>query len=93
MPHVITSRCFTKKAKECVAVCPSGAIRELDNLCVIHPDECTDCGLCAEACPNQAIYAEEFLPEQFEEFKELAKEMAGQAPRAGVRGQGSGVGE
>ena len=85
MPHVITAPCALRKAQSCVAVCPSGAIREGANICYIHPDECTDCGLCVAACPNQAIYPQEFVPVAWQEYIELNKEMAGQAPRAGLR--------
>lgn len=49
----------------------------------IHPDECIDCGLCVAACPNQAIFAEAFVPDEWREYTELNLEMAGQAPRVG----------
>ena len=29
----------------------------------IQPDECIDCGACVPACPEEAIYHEEDLPE------------------------------
>jgi len=85
MPHVVCEPCFGRKAQCCVAVCPSGAIHEGAHLVYIHPDECTDCGLCVAACPNQAIYPAEYVPDKWQDFIELNIEMAGQAPRAGLR--------
>lgn len=41
------------------------------NFLTIHPDECIDCGLCEPECPVDAIYAEEELPENQQEFIEL----------------------
>lgn len=35
--------------------CPVEAITEGDDIFIINPDECTDCGACSEVCPNEAI--------------------------------------
>lgn len=86
MPHVVTAPCALRKSQACVDVCPVDAFHEGENMLFIHPDECTDCGLCVAACPNQAIYAEPFVPAEWREFIELNLEMAGQAPRV-VRGR------
>ena len=43
---------------------------------VIHPDECIDCALCEPECPVEAIYAEDELPEDQQEFLELNAELA-----------------
>ena len=29
-----------------------------DNMLVIHPDECIDCGVCVPECPAEAIFAD-----------------------------------
>lgn len=43
---------------------------------VIHPDECIDCALCEPECPAEAIYAEDEVPEDMEEFIALNQELA-----------------
>jgi len=39
----------------CVEVCPSTVFYEGENMLVIHPDECIDCGVCEPECPAEAI--------------------------------------
>jgi ferredoxin len=34
----------------------------------IHPGECIDCGLCVSACPVDAIYEEDYVPEQWASY-------------------------
>jgi ferredoxin len=36
--------------------------REAKDFLVIDPDECIDCGSCVDACPADAIYADNELP-------------------------------
>lgn len=43
---------------DCVEVCPVDCFYEGENMLVIHPDECTDCGACEPECPVQAIEEE-----------------------------------
>src|SRR6516225_7363882 len=40
---------------DCVAVCPVDCFYEGENMLVIHPDECIDCGVCEPECPVDAI--------------------------------------
>src|SRR6266436_3591709 len=47
--------CFTCKYTDCVEVCPVDCFYEGDNMLVIHPDECIDCGVCEPECPADAI--------------------------------------
>ena len=40
---------------DCVEVCPVDCFYEGDNMLVIKPDECIDCGVCEPECPIDAI--------------------------------------
>ena len=44
---------------------------EAAELLYIHPDECIDCGACEPACPVQAIFTEDDLPEQWRHFTKI----------------------
>jgi NAD-dependent dihydropyrimidine dehydrogenase PreA subunit len=44
----------------------------------IDPEECIDCDACVEACPVDACFAEDQLPDEWTHFAELnAKYYAG----------------
>jgi NAD-dependent dihydropyrimidine dehydrogenase PreA subunit len=34
----------------------------------IHPDECIDCGACVPACPVEAIFAFDEVPDKWKHF-------------------------
>ena len=55
MPGVITDKCIKCKHMDCVEVCPVDAFYEGENMLVINPMECVDCGCCVEECPIDAI--------------------------------------
>jgi len=55
MPYVVTEQCIKCKYMDCVEVCPVDCFYEGDNMLVIHPDECIDCGVCEPECPAEAI--------------------------------------
>ena len=40
---------------DCVDVCPVDCFYEGENMLVIHPDECIDCGVYVPECPVDAI--------------------------------------
>jgi|TARA_B100000424_G_C22929438_1_gene494439 ferredoxin len=40
---------------DCVEVCPVDCFYEGENMLVINPDECIDCGVCVPECPVDAI--------------------------------------
>ena len=40
---------------DCVEVCPVDCFYEGENMLVIHPEECIDCGVCEPECPVDAI--------------------------------------
>ena len=55
MPYVVTEACIKCKYTDCVEVCPVDCFYEGENMLVINPDECIDCGVCEAECPAEAI--------------------------------------
>ena len=55
MPYVVNEKCIKCKYTDCVEVCPVDCFYEGENMLVIHPDECIDCGVCEPECPVEAI--------------------------------------
>ena len=58
MTYVVTEACVKCKFMDCVEVCPVDCFYEGENMLVIHPDECIDCGVCEPECPANAIKAD-----------------------------------
>ena len=56
MTYVVNDACIKCKFMDCVEVCPVDCFYEGDNMLVIHPDECIDCGVCEPECPVEAIH-------------------------------------
>jgi ferredoxin len=56
MTFVVTDNCIRCKYTDCVEVCPVDCFYEGENMLVIHPDECIDCGVCVPECPAEAIF-------------------------------------
>jgi ferredoxin len=55
MTYVVLDNCIKCKYTDCVEVCPVDCFYEGENMLVIHPDECIDCGVCEPECPAAAI--------------------------------------
>ena len=55
MTYIVNENCIKCKFTDCVEVCPVDCFYEGDNMLVIHPDECIDCGVCEPECPVDAI--------------------------------------
>jgi ferredoxin len=55
MTYVVVESCIKCKYMDCVEVCPVDCFYEGENMLVIHPDECIDCGVCEPECPIEAI--------------------------------------
>ena len=55
MTSVITDTCIKCKHMACVEVCPVDAFHEGENMLVINPLDCVDCGCCIVECPIDAI--------------------------------------
>jgi NAD-dependent dihydropyrimidine dehydrogenase PreA subunit len=81
MTRVITSKCIGTKDTSCVDVCPVDCIHpkkdEADFGSVQHlyinPDECIDCGACEPACPVNAIFPDDEVPEGEKQYTEINK--------------------
>ena len=58
MTYVVNDSCIRCKTMDCVEVCPVDCFYECENMLVIHPDECIDCGVCEPECPVDAIKAD-----------------------------------
>jgi ferredoxin len=55
MTYVVNDKCVMCKHTSCVEVCPVDCFYEGENMLVINPDECIDCGVCEPECPVDAI--------------------------------------
>ena len=78
MTYVVTEACVRCKYTDCVDVCPVDCFREGANFLVIDPDECIDCTLCVAECPVEAIYAEDDVPDDQQQFIALNAELSKQ---------------
>jgi NAD-dependent dihydropyrimidine dehydrogenase PreA subunit len=70
MAYVITQPCIGVKDKGCVDVCPMDCIHgnDADKMLYIDPDDCIDCGACIPACPVNAIFVDNDVPEKWREY-------------------------
>lgn len=55
MTYIVVDACIRCKYMDCVEVCPVDCFYEGENMLVIDPDECIDCGVCEPECPVEAI--------------------------------------
>jgi ferredoxin len=55
MTYIVTEDCIRCKYMDCIEVCPVDCFYEGENMLIIHPDECIDCGVCEPECPPEAI--------------------------------------
>jgi NAD-dependent dihydropyrimidine dehydrogenase PreA subunit len=72
--YVITEPCIGTKDRSCVDVCPVDCIHDDgddDKILYIDPDECIDCGACEPACPVNAIFAEDDVPDNMKPYVEI----------------------
>ncbi|HET7303999.1 MAG TPA: ferredoxin [Segeticoccus sp.] len=68
MTYVIAQPCVDVVDRACVEECPVDCIYEGSRALYIHPDECVDCGACEPVCPVEAIYYEDDVPEQWQDY-------------------------
>lgn len=55
MTYIVNESCIKCKYMDCVEVCPVDCFYEGENMLVIDPDQCIDCGVCVPECPAEAI--------------------------------------
>ena len=55
MTYLVDEKCIKCKLTDCVEVCPVDCFYEGENMLVINPEECIDCGVCEPECPVDAI--------------------------------------
>jgi ferredoxin len=77
MTYVVTDNCIACKYTDCVEVCPVDCFYEGENMLVINPDECIDCGVCVPECPAEAIFPES---EDLQKWVEFNREYAEKWP-------------
>ena len=61
MTYIVGDNCIGCKYTDCVEVCPVDCFYEGENMLVIHPDECINCGVCEPECPADAIRPSEWV--------------------------------
>ncbi len=69
MTYIVKDECIKCKLTDCVEVCPVDCFYEGENMLVIDPNECIDCGVCEPECPIDAI-----VPESDENLSSEEKE-------------------
>ena len=76
MAYVVAEPCIKCKYTDCVESCPVDCFHEGEEMLVINPDECIDCGACVDDCPVLAIFPQDELPTKWHSFKKLNAERA-----------------
>jgi ferredoxin len=85
MAYVVTDSCIKCKFMDCVEVCPVDCFYEGENMLVIHPEECIDCGVCEPECPVDAIKPD--TEPGLEKWLTLNKDFAAKWPNITVKGE------
>ena len=79
MAYVICEPCVGVKDGACLDACPVNCIypapREgLPDMLFIHPGECIHCNLCTTECPVGAIFPDEDVPDEWQQYIRLNQE-------------------
>lgn len=70
MTYTIAQPCVDVMDRACVEECPVDCIYEGKRSLYIHPDECVDCGACEPACPVEAIFYEDDVPDEWIDYND-----------------------
>ena len=79
LAYVIAEPCIGQKDNSCVEVCPVDCIHptpdepdydQVEQL-YIDPEECIDCDARVEACPVDACFAEDQLPDEWQKYTQI----------------------
>lgn len=85
MTYVVNENCIKCKLMDCVEVCPVDCFYEGENMLIIHPEECIDCGVCEPECPVEAILPDS--DEVSEPWIELNREFSEKWPNITRKGE------
>src|ERR1700694_1179750 len=85
MTFVVTENCIRCKYMDCVEVCPVDCFYAGENMLVINPGECIDCGVCEPECPAKAIVPDS--DDGASAWAETKATYAGQWPRITRKGE------
>jgi len=81
MTYLVTDNCIRCKHMDCVSVCPVDCFYEGENMLVIDPDVCIDCGVCEPECPAGAIFQDTALsPDSSSKWEQINKEYSSKWP-------------
>lgn len=88
MPYVIASPCIADYS--CLEICPVDCIapgpdeKSFDDAeqLYIDPDRCIDCAACVDACPVNAIFKAELLPQRWRHYAGINRDYFTQANTA-----------
>ena len=76
MTYIIAQPCIGEKDGACVDACPVDCIHPRPDSeefaaatqLYIDPEECIDCSACVDPCPVEAVFADDELPPEWEQF-------------------------
>src|SRR3979490_2841540 len=85
MTYVVNESCIKCKYMDCVEVCPVDCFYEGENMLVINPDECIDCGVCEPECPPNAILPD--TEKGLEQWLELNRSLSSDWPNITRKGE------
>jgi ferredoxin len=85
MTYVVTEACIRCKYMDCVEVCPVDCFYEGENMLVINPNECIDCGVCEPECPAEAIVPD--TEPNLDKWVELNAKYSAEWPNITVKGE------
>ena len=79
MAYVIAEPCIGTTDNSCVEVWPVDCIHPTPDepdydaveMLYIDPEECIDCDACVEACPVDACFAEDQLPDEWTKYSQI----------------------